>query len=76
MPEEWKENFRMHKENYLKLCLELQPFIKKQVTNMGEPVEVERQVAVTLYYLSDEGRLRKTATLLDHPGLLCQSYTK
>ena len=36
-------------------------FIEKQVTNMREPVEVERQVAATLYYLSDEGRLRKTA---------------
>ena len=28
---------------------------------MREPVEVERQVAAMLYYLSDEGRLRKTA---------------
>ena len=61
VPEEWKENFRMHKEHFLKLFSELQPFIKKQITNMREPVEVERQVAATLYYLSDEGRLRKTA---------------
>ena len=61
VPEEWKENFRMHKENFLKLCAELRPFIEKQVTNMREPVEVERQVAATLYYLSDEVRLRKTA---------------
>ena len=51
----------MRKENFLKLCSELRPFIEKQVTNMREPVEVERQVAATLYYLSDEGRLRKTA---------------
>ena len=28
---------------------------------MRSPVEVERQVALALYYLSDEGRLRKTA---------------
>ena len=28
---------------------------------MRSPVEVERQVALTLYYLSDEGQLRKTA---------------
>ena len=28
---------------------------------MRESVEVDRQVAATLYYLSDEGRLRKTA---------------
>ena len=61
VPEEWKENFRMRKENFLKLCAELWPFIEKQVTNMREPVEVERQVAAMLYYLSDEGRLRKTA---------------
>ena len=28
---------------------------------MRSPVEVERQIALTLYYLSDEGRMRKTA---------------
>ena len=51
----------MHKENFLKLCSEVQPFITKQVTNMREPVEVERQVVAMLYYLSDQGWLRKTA---------------
>ena len=50
VPEEWKENFRMRKENFLKLCAELRPFIEKQVTNMREPVEVEKQVAAMLYY--------------------------
>ena len=33
---------------------------KKEVTNMQAPVKGERQVAATLYYLSDEGRMRKT----------------
>ena len=28
---------------------------------MRSPVNVPKQVALTLYYLSDEGRLRKTA---------------
>ena len=28
---------------------------------MRSPVSVEKQVALTLYYLSDEGRLRKVA---------------
>ena len=59
--EEWKENFRMCKANFYKLCGELRPYIEKQTTVMLSPVEVERQVALTLYYLSDEGRLRKTA---------------
>ena len=47
--------------NFVKLCAELRPFIETQVTNMHEPVEVERQVATMLYYLSGEGELRKTA---------------
>ena len=59
-PTEWKDNFRMQCEHFLKLCNELRPFIKRQTTVMLPPVEVERQVALTLYYLSDEGRLRKT----------------
>ena len=45
----------MRKGNFLKLCGELGPFFEKSVTNMCEPVEVERQVAAMLYYLSDEG---------------------
>lgn len=28
---------------------------------MRIPIEVKKQVRITLYYLSDEGRLRKTA---------------
>ena len=61
LSEEWGENFRMCKETFLKLCEELRPLTQQQSTNMGSPVEVERQVVVTLDYLSDEGRLRKTA---------------
>ena len=53
--EEWKENFRMGKDNFYKLCCELRLFIKRKVTNMRLPVSVETQVALTLYYLSDEG---------------------
>ena len=43
------------------ICDELRTFIERKVTNMRLPVSVETQVALTLYYLSDEGRLRKTA---------------
>ena len=45
----------------MKLCDEFRPHVQRLATNMRSPVEVERQVALTLYYLSDEGRLRKTA---------------
>ena len=57
VPEEWKENFRMSRDTFLILCEELRPFIEKQDTNMRLPVDVERQVASSLYYLSDEGRI-------------------
>ena len=52
--EEWKENFRMNRPTFRLLCEELRPFVQKKATNMRLPVDVERQVASTLYYLSDE----------------------
>ena len=51
----------MGKDNFYKLCGELRPFIQRKVTNIRLPVPVETQLALTLYYLPDEGRLRKTA---------------
>ena len=60
-PEEWRENFRMSRNTFLILCEELRPFIQKKATNMRLPVDVERQVASSLYYLSDKGRIQKTA---------------
>ena len=65
VPEESKENFRMCKEHFLKLCNELRPHIQKQTTNMRSPIEVERQVSLVLYYLSDEERLRQTANAFE-----------
>ena len=51
--EEWCENFRMSRENFMKLYDKVRPFLPKQSTNMRSPVSVEKQVAVTLYYLWD-----------------------
>ena len=44
---------------FLVLCEELRPYIERQRSSFREPVSVETQVAVTLYYLADEGRIRK-----------------
>ena len=60
-PSEWKENFRMSRESFLVLCTELNDHIVKNSTRFRKAVSVEEQVALMLYYLSDEGRLRKTA---------------
>ena len=61
VPEEWKENFGMSERSFYILCEELQPYIQKQTTRFCKPISVEKQVVSTLYYLSDEGSLRKVA---------------
>ena len=43
------------------LCDELRPFVMKTHGNTREPLSVEKQLAVTFYYLCDEGRHRKVA---------------
>ena len=54
--EEWRENFRMSEASFYMLCEE---YLTKQTIKLPKPVSVETQVAVTLYYLADEGRMRK-----------------
>ena len=71
-PEQWKENFRMSRDSLYNLAEELRPHIQGKATNMRSPVGVVKQVACTLYYLSDEGRLRKTANAFE----LSQSEAK
>ena len=61
MDEEWKENFRMSKSIFFKLCDELRPHIEKKTSIIQSSIDVEKQVGITLYYLSDEGQSRKTA---------------
>ncbi|KAJ8001169.1 hypothetical protein DPEC_G00188490 [Dallia pectoralis] len=51
----------MSKASLVALSEELSPYIEGQTTNMRAPITTLKRVALTLYYLSDEGRLRKTA---------------
>ena len=55
----------MNRETFLKLCDDLRPSLEGQATRMRMPLSVEKQVAVTLYYLADEGRMRKVANAFD-----------
>uniref|UniRef100_A0A3P9PY79 Putative nuclease HARBI1 n=1 Tax=Poecilia reticulata TaxID=8081 RepID=A0A3P9PY79_POERE len=57
----WMENFRMSRESLVALSGELCPYLEGKQTNMRSPVGVLKKVACTLYYLSDEGRIRRTA---------------
>src|SRR4029434_6030205 len=51
----------MPRSYLLSLSELLRPSIGGQTTVMQSPVSVVKKVALTLYYLSDEGRVRKTA---------------
>ena len=51
----------MSRESFLVLCTELNDHIAKSSTRFRKAVFVEEQVALTLYLLSDKGRLRKLA---------------
>jgi hypothetical protein len=48
---DWKDNFRMSRCNFEKLCDDLRPLLERRTTRMRKPLSVETQVAVTLYYL-------------------------
>ncbi|PFX23059.1 hypothetical protein AWC38_SpisGene12392 [Stylophora pistillata] len=63
----------MSRDSLYNLAEELRPYIQGKATNMRSPVGVVKQVACTLYYLSDEGRLRKTANAF---GLSLQVVSK
>lgn len=73
VPEEWRENFRMSRVSINRLAEELRPYIEGKETIMRSPVDVVKQVAITLYYLSDEGRMRKTANAF---GISRQAVSK
>ena len=64
LTEEWRENFRMSRQTFTLLCQALSPFILRRKTHLRKPISVQKKVAVTLYYLSNGGRLRKTANAL------------
>ena len=73
VPEEWRENFMMSKVSMKRLAEELRPYIEGKDTIMRSSADVLKQVAITLYYLSDEGRMRKTANAF---GISRQSVSK
>lgn len=51
----------MSRASLVHLSEHLRPHIEGKHTEMRSPVGVIEKVAITLYYLSDEGRMRKTA---------------
>ena len=59
VPEEQRENFRMSRVSLHRLTEELRPYIEEKDTVMRSSIDPVKQVGNTLYYLSNEGRVRK-----------------
>ena len=53
----------MSDESFEKLCGALRPYMQKNCTRFSGPVSVEKQVTATLYYLAEEGRMRKVSNV-------------
>lgn len=51
---DWLEAFRMTKPTFLLLCDELRKHLNPQENQLGtrQPISVEKQIAITLYYLA------------------------
>lgn len=60
---DWVENFRMSKEAFNRLCIELSPHISKKDTNFRKAIAVRHRVAITLYWLADTAKYRTIANL-------------
>ena len=85
--DKWKENLCMSRASLVALSKELRPYIEGQTTAKRAPIETAKRVELTLYYLSDEGWLRKTASVFSVSWWavsvvkaiaihLCQKYIK
>ena len=61
-PNEWKLNLRLSKEEFMILHAKLEPFLTPN-PNSPNPVPVSSmaRLAMTLYYLKDQGSIRMTA---------------
>ena len=58
---EWKDNFRMSRKSFYVSCDMLRPYLEKKHTRLKTPISAEARVDSFLYYISVEGRHRKTA---------------
>ena len=58
---EWKKYFRMNRDVFMILANEVAPFLEPSRGPCGDDVlSVEKQLAMTLYYLKDQGSILMT----------------
>ena len=61
-PSEWKKNLRMDRDVFIALADEIRPYLQPGRSPRGlDVLSVEKQLAMTLYFLKDQGSLSMTA---------------
>ena len=63
-PEEWKNNLQLSKEGFYKLVDAIRTFAKlcsSKVRQDELEKKLEKRIAITLYYLKDQGSMKMTA---------------
>ena len=71
------ENFRMSKEAFNRLCVELSLHILKRDVNFRKAIAVRHRVAITLYWLADTACYRTIANLFGvGKSTVCGRYCK
>ena len=64
LPEEWIANFRMSKEDFMTLEQRLRPYLHPSRNSFRrDTISSFKKLAMTLYYLKDQGSLRMTSNL-------------
>ena len=61
--EQWVANFRMKKETFDFVCSKLEPTLAAEDINVRKPLDVQKQVAVALYWLASSAEYRTVANL-------------
>ena len=61
-PNEWKSNLRMSKDDFIELVETIRPYRPEKSNQVRtDVISLEKRVAITLYYLKDQGSMRLTA---------------
>ena len=64
LPNEWYIHFRMSRDDFFNLEEKLRPYIRPHVNSFrGDTISSCKKLAMTLYYLKDQGSLRMTSNI-------------
>ena len=61
---EWKEHFRVSRETFEFLAVELRPVLEKNNTNFKHSIEYKRRLAIVLWWLATPGEYRTIGNLV------------